>query len=164
MPTLITRREALARIRAERGDAPCLMCAIVARRAGTTHVVWEDDEQLVCLPRYVRRWGQIMVTPKAHVTKFTDVDPAVWGRTNALALQAARVLEATRAPRRTILASTGSAAGEIVNSSVHLHVHVIPLAEPTDRPADVFTWQEGIFVGDDAEWSALSTELRAAWR
>lgn len=159
MPTLIPRAEAIARIAAERGDAPCLMCAIVARKVGEVHVVHEDDEQLVSLPRYVRKWGAITVTPKVHVTNYADVDPAVWARSNALALRAARVVEALRKPRRTILASTGSSAGELVNSSVHLHIHVIPLYESEDRPADVFSWQAGVYVGEAKEWE----ELRRAY-
>jgi len=155
MPTLIPGSDAIARIALERGDAPCLMCAIVARRVGDVHVVYEDDEQLVSLPRYVRRWGAVTVTPKAHVTSFTEVDADVWARSNALALRAARMIEAERRPRRTILASTGSAAGELVNSSTHLHLHVIPLYESEDRPADVFSWQAGVWVGDAEEWEAL---------
>ena len=64
MPTLISRADALERIRAARGQAPCLMCAIVARNVGAVYALHEDEEQLVSLPVYVRRWGQILVTPR----------------------------------------------------------------------------------------------------
>jgi diadenosine tetraphosphate (Ap4A) HIT family hydrolase len=163
MPTLIPRAEGLDRIRRERGDAPCLMCAIVERKVGDVHVLYEDDMQLVSLPRYVRKWGQVTVTPKAHITNYLDATPALWARTNELAHRAARVVERARTPRRTILASTGSSAGELVNSSIHLHVHVIPLYDSDDRPADVFSWQEGIYVGEPEEWTALLSAYRALW-
>ena len=163
MPTLIPRAEAIDRIRGERGDAPCLMCAIVGRKAGAVHVVHEDEEHLVSLPAYVRRWGQVLVTPKAHVTNYVEVDAESWARTNALALRAARMVERVRGPRRIYLASTGSSAGELVNSSVHLHIHVIPLYEPDDKPADIFSWQEGIYVAEPDEWEALQKEYLAAW-
>jgi diadenosine tetraphosphate (Ap4A) HIT family hydrolase len=163
MPTLITREEALARIRAEGGTPACLMCAICARRVGPTHVVHEDDEQLVSLPRYVRRWGQITVTPKAHVTTFSEVDDAIWSRTQALSLRAARVIEAVMRPRRCYVASTGSSAGELTQTSMHLHVHVIPLYLPDDKPADVFSWSSGVYVAEEPEWRELRDRYRDAW-
>jgi diadenosine tetraphosphate (Ap4A) HIT family hydrolase len=160
---LISRAEAIERIRVARRDAPCLMCAIVQRRAGDVRVLYEDNDHLVSLPAYVRRWGQVLVTPKVHVTSYAEVDAASWARANELALHAARIVERVRRPRRIYLASTGSSAGELVNCSVHLHVHVIPLYEPDDRPADVFSWQEGIYVAEPEEWAALRREYLAAW-
>lgn len=139
------------------------MCAIAERKVGAVYALHEDAEHLVSLPAYVRRWGQVVVTPKAHVTSFTDVDPASWARANELALRAARVVERVRRPRRIYLASTGSSAGELINSSVHLHIHVIPLYEPDDKPADIFSWQAGIYVAEADEWEALQKEYLAAW-
>jgi diadenosine tetraphosphate (Ap4A) HIT family hydrolase len=164
MPRLVSRDEALAAIARERGDAACLMCAICARAAGDVHAIHEDDRQLVVLPRYVRRWGQIMVIPKAHVTTFDAVDPDLWAETNMLTLRAARVVERVMAPRRCYLASTGSSAGELVQSSTHLHVHVIPLHEPDDKPADIFSWAGGVLVAEPEEWSALRDRYAAAWQ
>jgi diadenosine tetraphosphate (Ap4A) HIT family hydrolase len=163
MPRLITRAEALERIKSERGAASCLMCAIRDRAAGRTLVVHEEERQLVILPRYVRRWGQIMVMPKAHTTSFTDVDDSTWRATNALALHAARTAERVLSPRRCYVASTGSSAGEITQSSTHLHVHIIPLHDADDRPADVFSWADGVFIANEDEWDELLARIRAAW-
>ena len=163
MPTLIPRAEALARIRAEGGEPACLMCAIRDRKVGATHVVYEDDEQLVSLPRYVRRWGQITITPKLHVTSFAEVDDRVWARSNALALQAARIVEEVMKPRRCYVASTGSSAGELTQTSMHLHIHVIPLYVADDKPADIFSWSEGVYVADDAEWEELRARYVSVW-
>ena len=163
MPQLITRAEALARIRAEGGTPSCLMCAIRDRQVGDTHVLYEDEEQLVSLPRYVRRWGHVSVLPKAHVTSYLHVDPAVWARSNALALKAARVIERVMKPIRCYLASTGSTAGELTQTSAHLHVHVIPLYLPDDKPADVFSWSDGIYVAERAEWEELRARYADDW-
>ena len=163
MPTLISRDEALARIRAEGGSPPCLMCAVRDRRVGATHAVYEDDDILVFLPRYVRRWGHVVVMPRQHVVTYRGVSPALWARINADALHAAQMLERLRDPLRVYITSTGSSAGELTQTSMHLHVHVIPLFDNHDRPADVFSWQAGVWVADDAEWHALRADYAAAW-
>jgi diadenosine tetraphosphate (Ap4A) HIT family hydrolase len=163
MPRLITREEALRRIEAEGKSPQCLMCAIVGREVGEVHAIMEDAEMLVMLPRYVRRWGHVMVTPKAHVTRFSEVDAGLWARTNQLAHQAAIMVERVMQPRRCYVASTGSSAGELTQTSRHLHVHVIPLYEADDRPSDIFSWSEGVYVGEPAEWEALRARYRAAW-
>jgi diadenosine tetraphosphate (Ap4A) HIT family hydrolase len=163
VPRLIPRAEALERIARERGDAPCLMCAICERAAGPVHVLHETASQLVVLPRYVRRWGQIMVIPKPHVTSFTGIDEGTWAETNALAHRAASTVERVLAPRRCYLASTGSSAGEITQSSTHLHVHVIPLHEPDDRPADIFSWATGVLVAEPEEWEELRERYASAF-
>jgi len=164
MPTLISRDEALARIRAEGGAPPCLMCAIRDRQVGATVAVFEDDDILVLLPRYVRRWGHVVVMPRAHVVTYTGVTPALWARMNADALKAARMLERLRSPLRIYITSTGSSAGELAQTSMHLHVHVIPLFDDHDRPADVFSWQGGVLVGEPVEWEALRAEYARAWQ
>lgn len=163
MPTLIPRDEALRRIFDE-GHAPaCLMCAIAERRVGEVHVVFEDDAMLVMLPRYVRRWGHVMVTLKAHVCRFDEVDIDLWTRASQLAHQAARMVERVQRPRRVYMASTGSSAGELLQSSQHLHIHVIPLHEPDDKPSDIFSWEAGVYVGEPAEWADLLARYRDTW-
>lgn len=163
MPTLITRDEALRRIVEEGGRPRCLMCAIVERRVGEVHVVHEDEHILVMLPRYVRRWGHLMIVPKPHMTTFTNVDPGVWARTTRVAHQGARVVERVMQPLRCYMASTGSSAGELTQTSMHLHMHVLPLFNAEDRPAEVFSWAEGVLVGEPDEWADLIRRYRAVW-
>jgi histidine triad (HIT) family protein len=139
------------------------MCAVRDREVGDVHAVFEDDEVLVMLPRYVRRWGHVMVMPKAHVVSFSEVVPALWGRVNDLAHRAARMVERVKRPRRCYVASTGSSAGELTQSSMHLHVHVVPLYEPDDKPSSIFSWREGVWVAERDEWEALRREYAAAW-
>ena len=66
------------------------------------------------------------------------------------------MVERVMRPRRCYVASTGSSAGEMTQTSRHLHVHVIPLYEADDRPSDVFSWAEGVYVGTPEEWEALA--------
>lgn len=163
MPTLIPRTEALERIRAEVGEAPCLMCAVRDDEAGERWVLAEDDDLIIVLPRYVRRWGQLLVILKPHVTSYSEVAPSLWARASHWAWRAACVVERCRRPLRCYVAATGSAAGEITQSSVHLHIHVIPLYDPDDRPTDIFSWSEGIYVADAPQWQTLLEEYREAW-
>lgn len=163
MPVLIPRHEALARIIAEGGSPRCLMCAVRDRKVGDTHAIYEDDEMLVMLPRYVRRWGHIMVMPKQHLTSFSAIAPALFMRMSELSLQCSRVLERVVKPRRVYMASTGSSAGEITQSSEHLHVHVIPLYEVDDKPSSIFSWSEGVYVAERDEWEALRAQFAEAF-
>lgn len=163
MPQLIPRHEALARIVAEGGSPACLMCAVRDRKVGDTHAIHEDDEMLIILPRYVRRWGHVMITPKVHVTSFMSIDPRMFMRMSVLSLQCSRMVERALKPRRVYVASTGSSAGEITQSSEHLHVHVIPLYEVDDKPSSIFSWSEGVYVAERDEWEALRASLAEAF-
>jgi len=162
VPTLISRAEALARIEREGGSPPCLMCAIRDRKVGATYAVFEDADVLLLLPRYVRRWGHVVVMPNAHVVSYSGAPAALWARINTEALRVAQMLERLRSPQKVYVASTGSSAGELTQSSMHLHVHVIPLYDREDRPADVFSWQAGVYVAEHDEWEALREEYIAA--
>ena len=160
MPTLISRDEALSRIRAEGGEPACLMCAIRDGAVGDRHALYDAGGVFAFLPRYVRRWGQVSVMPHAHVTTYAEVDDALWAETSRVALRFARAVERALRPRRVFLASTGSSAGrELVQTSEHLHVHVIPVYESDDRPADIFSWREGVYVGSPEEWTCLRGAL-----
>ncbi len=140
------------------------MCAIRDGRVGPTHTVFEDDRLLVVLPRYVRRWGQVMVLPREHVISFSEVTPELWAHTNTVAHRAARMIERELAPLRCYVASTGSPGGERANTSMHLHVHVVPITDPEDRPRNVFSWDEGVLVAEPEEWDALRARFAAAFR
>jgi diadenosine tetraphosphate (Ap4A) HIT family hydrolase len=162
MPTLIPRAEALARICAEGGEPSCPMCAIARGDVGELHAVHEDDDVLVFLPRYVRCWGHVCIMPREHVTSYS-APIELWSKVAVAGHRVARMVEALERPRRCYLASTESSAGELTQSSMHLHLHVIPVHDPEDRPASVFSWQEGVYVAEHAEWVALRGRYREAW-
>ncbi|MCS6901243.1 MAG: HIT family protein [Myxococcales bacterium] len=163
MPTLLRREDALARIRQEGGDFACLMCALRDGSFGPLFLLHQDERALVLLPRYVRRWGHILVLLREHRTSFEELSEADWIHLARLARHAACVIERTLIPRRCYLASTGSSDGELTQSSTHIHLHVIPIFQPDDRPASVFSWSEGIYPGDDGELSELLACYRSNW-
>jgi diadenosine tetraphosphate (Ap4A) HIT family hydrolase len=163
MPTLVSKEEALARIVAEGGRPECLMCAILAGRVGDLHTIAEDDGLVLMLPRYVRCWGHAVVVPRAHVTTYGECGDKLWARIQAMAFRAATMIEALRAPKRVYITSTGSNTRELVQTSRHIHVHVIPVDTEEDRPADVFTWAHGVWVAERDEWESLADEYRACW-
>lgn len=163
VPTLISRDEALQRIREEVGDVACLMCALRDDEVGERWVVDEDDDLMLVVPRYVRRWGQLLVLLKPHVTRYGQIDPALWGRANAWALRAAAIVERTMSPVRCYVTSTGSAAGELTQSSAHVHIHIVPVYDPDDRPRHVFSWSEGVYVATKQQWRELTRRIRTAW-
>lgn len=142
------------------------MCALLHREAGPVHAVFEDPRALVMLPRYVRRWGQMMVIPKAHVTSYREVEATTWAYANQLAHTAAQVVEHVQKPRLCYVASIGSnpVVKELAQSSRHLHIHVIPVYQAQDRPADIFSWAEGVYVADPPEWEALRQQYQDAWQ
>ena len=162
MPTLLTREQALERIRGEVGRPSCLMCALRDRVTRVFELEDEGDVLVLC-PRFVRMFGHIVVMPRPHCVTYGEVDAALWARVDARALHAARVVERVQNPRRVYLASTGSAAGELTQSSVHLHVHVLPIDDPNARPADVFSWSDGIWEQSDEELEAVRDAYRAEW-
>jgi diadenosine tetraphosphate (Ap4A) HIT family hydrolase len=73
------------------------------------------------------------------------------------------MVERVQKPRRVYVASTGSSAGEITQSSEHLHVHVIPLYDVDDKPSSIFSWSEGVYVAEREEWEALRTSFADAF-
>jgi ATP adenylyltransferase len=162
-PLWLSRDEALRRIREERGEVSCLMCALRDGLAGPRFVVAEDEDLVVLLPRYVRSWGHLLVILRPHVTGFGQVDDAQWARVNAAALRAARVVEEIQRPRRVYLASTGSSAGELTQSSAHLHIHALPVHQTDARPADLFSWTEGLYTAPDEVFASLREKCAAAW-
>jgi diadenosine tetraphosphate (Ap4A) HIT family hydrolase len=139
------------------------MCAVVARRCGPVTALFEDEATLVSLPLFARTWGHVIVTPKRHVERLGSIAASEWAALGAFAHQAAAAIESALEPRRVFVAATGSAAGELTNCSVHVHLHVVPVFEPGDRPSEVFSWQSGVLRGDDAERTALAARLSAAW-
>lgn len=157
----ITRDEATARVSAERGDEPCLMCAIRDGKLGTPHVLERGRYCRVVLARYGLRRGHALVLVDRHVTSFAEVDDAAWAEASELALSTARRIERALSPVRCYVASLGSAASDVPMSSPHLHLHVVPIYERTDKPSSVLTWENGVVAASDDELAALLARLSA---
>ncbi len=158
----ISRGEAVERASAERGSAPCLVCAILGGSAGRVFPVLRGDRATVVLARYALRPGHLLVLAHRHATRFQDLPPAEWIEMAGLAHRAARALEREVDAARCYVASLGADSPEAPMSSPHLHLHVVPLASPDEKPSAVLTWSEGVYVDTPENWSALQARLEAA--
>jgi diadenosine tetraphosphate (Ap4A) HIT family hydrolase len=160
VPHVIPRDEAIARIEGLRGAQTCVVCALFEGRFGDPLVVARGERASVLLPRYAVRWGHALVAIHHHVEAFTELEDAAWLEASALALAAARAIEHELAPLRCYVASLGTARSDLPMTSPHLHLHVIPTYDPEDRPSAVLTWEHGVTVAEESEWSALLERLQ----
>ncbi len=104
---------------AESGD--CLFCGIVARRV-PAHIVHEDAHCLAFLDLFPWTRGHLLIVPKPHVDRLTDLDPALHAPFLSTVAEMCRRVERL-APDYNVALNQGAAAGQIV---FHLHVHIIP--------------------------------------
>jgi histidine triad (HIT) family protein len=112
-------------------DAPalterCVFCDIVARRA-PAHIVHEDAKTLTFLDLFPITRGHLLVVPRAHVDRITDLPAEDHADLMAAIQRACRQVEHL-STHYNVSINQGSLAGQIV---FHLHVHVIPRYEDT---------------------------------
>lgn len=105
---------------------PCIFCDIVARRA-PAHIVHEDAKTMAFLDLFPITRGHLLVIPKEHVDRITDLPVADHPELMRAIAQACRQVERL-SNHYNVSINQGSLAGQIV---FHLHVHVIPRYEDT---------------------------------
>lgn len=140
----------------------CIMCDLVEARS---RVVFEAADALVFVERYATRFGHLLVVPRAHTERITALDEDVYLALSRIAYRGARVLERALDAKRVYIASFG-AVTPLATSCVHPHIHLVPIHDGglVDRPANVFSWSEGISIYEPGEDDALVARLRAeAW-
>jgi|SRR5580658_2116589 histidine triad (HIT) family protein len=102
-------------------DDRCIFCEIVARRA-QSHIVYEDDQTLAFLDLFPVTRGHVLVVPKRHVDRLTDLPESDYtGFLKALTWVCRRVERLS--DHYNVSLNQGSLAGQIV---FHMHFHVIP--------------------------------------
>lgn len=158
---LIDRREAVARIERDLGDASCLVCALLCGRMGPPIVLTEGRHTVSILPRYGLCAGHVVVLLREHVTRLTDVADEVWHEATATGLAIGRAVETALSPARCYVASLGSARRDVPMTSPHLHLQVVPVMDDDARPATVLTWEHGVYVLSDEEGARLRDRLAA---
>ncbi|MBX3272575.1 MAG: HIT domain-containing protein [Sandaracinaceae bacterium] len=115
------------------------------------------------LARFPVRWGHVLVVLSEHHESLEATPLDAWLDAASLAHAAARALERVLAPSRSYIASLGTSEPDLPMTFPHVHLHVIPVEERGARPADVFTWKDGVLEASAAEWTALEEALLAAW-
>jgi histidine triad (HIT) family protein len=102
-------------------SAGCIFCDIVARRS-PAHIFYEDATALAFLDIFPFTRGHVLVVPKHHVDRLTELPPREYaGYLGALAEVCRRVERLS--PHYNVALNQGALAGQIV---FHLHFHVIP--------------------------------------
>lgn len=165
MPHLIAREEAIARILAETPETRCSLCALLGPDgvASGSRLLARGAHTSVVLNRYPRQWGHVLVVWHRHVTTFESSSDAEWDEASRYALRAARVVERTLHPARCYVASLGTSEPDVPTSFPHLHLHVLPVYDPRERPSTVLTWEPGVYEASEPEWDSLERSLKRAW-
>ncbi|MBK8254370.1 MAG: HIT family protein [Polyangiaceae bacterium] len=165
----ISKAEALERVErlAANMDSRYGGCALCARLAETLSfrcVLNENEHAVAMLDQFAARPGHLVVVLRRHVEKIADLSWPEYAGIQRLAWEGARALEKARSPARIFMAALGSKR-PIGVSFPHHHVHVIPLAsgDARDRPAEVLTWQMGVWTFDEGEEQRVAEELRRVW-
>ncbi len=103
------------------GSSECIFCDIVERRA-PSYGFYEDEEAVAFLDLFPYTRGHLLVVPKRHVDRLTDLPEEEYADfLRALATVCRRVERLS--PHYNVAMNQGTKAGQIV---FHLHVHVIP--------------------------------------
>ncbi len=154
---------AVHRDRLLKTGATCVMCALAHGGAELPYVA-QNEHAVVLLDRFACRVGHLLIIPKRHVERLSDLPWEVFVDVQRLAYEAAVAIDASLRPARVFTATLGAAV-DLPMTYAHHHVHVIPVYETDERarPARVLSWTEGVIVYDDAEALELTHSLRASW-
>lgn len=159
----ITRDEAIAWIDEEAARTEgCVMCGTARGDRPSWHRIGESDHAVAVLDRLATTRGHTLVIAKRHVERIGAFSVDEWLDLQRLVLETTGRIEAALEPTRVYVASLGSPTA-LRTTFPHVHVHLVPIYGTEDRwrPARVFTWQEGVWIYDDAEAEALANTLRA---
>jgi histidine triad (HIT) family protein len=99
----------------------CIFCEIVARRA-PAQVIDEDAKTLSFLDLFPVTRGHVLVVPKHHVDRLTDLPEADYVEFLRTLSRVCRKVERL-SPHYNVSLNQGALAGQIV---FHMHFHVIP--------------------------------------
>ncbi len=127
-------------------DPGCIFCRIIEGEIPAL-VVHQSDSVLAFLDVGPLSEGHILVIPKDHYTRLTEMPPE---RCAAVAAELPKLgramLEVTGADAFNLLQNNGSASGQVVE---HVHFHLIPRI-PNDNLG--YRWNAGTYPpGRDVE-------------
>ena len=110
--------------------ADCIFCKIVAKEL-PSRLVYEDDDIIAFNDLNARAPLHVLVVPRRHVERLSDLDDAALA--GKLALVAARIArDAGHGDNFRLVVNNGAGAGQSV---FHLHFHVLGGRQ--------FTWPPG---------------------
>jgi len=104
-------------------DPNCVFCKIITAEFPAA-VIYEDHSILAFLDIGPLADGHLLVIPREHLTRLTDVPPELCAQVaSVLPLLGRAALEVTKAEGFNVLLNQGSVAGQAVP---HIHFHIIP--------------------------------------
>ncbi|NDF34768.1 MAG: HIT family protein [Nitrosopumilaceae archaeon] len=101
----------------------CIFCDIISKnREG--HFIYEDDSHVAFLDKYPIDKGHVLVVPKIHHEKITDMEEKNVGELFSIIPKIAKaIMKSTGAIAFSLAQNNGRAAKQIIP---HVHVHIIP--------------------------------------
>jgi histidine triad (HIT) family protein len=104
--------------------AACTFCRIVARTAPAS-IVYDDRIVMGFMNIRPVRPGEVLVIPKLHVDRFTDLDDEIAAHLVVIGQRIARVVQAAFAPKRIGYVVSGFGVP-------HAHLCIVPLLHEHD--------------------------------
>jgi len=110
-------------------EAPCFVCAIVARDPSRPHhLLYEDTDFISFLTRYPTLLGYCLVAPKRHVESWvTDLEEAEFLELQRVVRRIATAVAVAVPTERMYSLSLGSQQG---NAHLHWHIAALPPGVP----------------------------------
>ncbi|MCC7043361.1 MAG: HIT domain-containing protein [Acidobacteria bacterium] len=102
----------------------CVFCDVL-ERGDEPLVAWMGERAFIILNKFPYNNGHLMIVPKRHVARLTELDPAELLEIMTLSQAAEQALSAVYAPHGFNLGmNLGRSAGAGIAD--HLHVHIVP--------------------------------------
>jgi len=134
----------------------CIFCKIIAGRIPSRRV-YEDDLAFAFMDIGPIRPGHLLLIPKQHCERLTDLPEKLAAHLGRLMPRLARaVIAAANADGLNIHQTNGACSGQVVP---HLHFHLIPRH---DNDGYSFNWRPGQYAeGEIENWGKMiSDELQ----
>jgi len=104
-------------------DPDCIFCKIIAGEIPSSRI-YEDEMVLAFMDVNPLAGGHVLVIPKGHYPRATDIDAESMAAVGAVLPRLSRaVMAATGADGFNLYQTNGRCAGQSVD---HVHVHIIP--------------------------------------
>jgi len=111
----------------------CVFCKIIKKEL-PAYIVYEDDVAIAFLDINPVSEGHILVVPKKHVTRLTEMSEEELTEFMKRVQKVAKMVEEKLTKDYNIIINQGSKAGQIIQ---HLHIHIIPRHTGEEK---VFLW------------------------
>ena len=157
MPYLISRQQAIDEINKSLKKGECLACTILS--SDQKYVLEKGKYTTAVLSKYPRTWGQTMIVLNSHKIAISDVTKEEWDELTEATRKYAVKIETVLNPLRCYVASLG-ASENLPNTCPHIHFNIIPIYDQSDKPVDIFTWENGIYNAVEEEWMELFDKLK----